>query len=125
MTWAQMAWVLSRNVDEVPNILSKGQAFIAAPVYQPKNEAFRGVSESLDPIMTDLDSVNTAMATISEDDAEKLLCEALAKKDGCAIHSSGLLDKLKLLKEWYKMIQPWLGLIGLPAPPLPFGATAA
>lgn len=125
MTWAQVALLLSRNVDEVPNILAKSKAFIDAPVYQPKNEAFRGVSEAFDPIFTDLDSTVGTLATVTEEEAEAALSVAL---DDGKPHAMGLLDRLKELKEVYKRLQPWLAIIGpiagIPVPPpLPFNAT--
>ena len=132
MTWAQIALLLSKNVTEVPNILAKGKAFLEAPVYQPKNEAFRGVSEAFDPIFADLDSVKvsdtTFVATFSvatEEEAEQQLMRAL---DDGEVHAMGLLDRVKELKELYQRLQPWLAIIapiaGIPSlPPLPFGTT--
>jgi hypothetical protein len=129
MNWAQIALLLSKNITEVPNILAKGKAFLEAPVYQPKNEAFRGVSEAFDPIFVDLDSVKVSDTTfvatfsvVSEEEAEEQLMRAL---DDGQVHALGLRDRLLELKEIYKRLQPWLAIIGpiagIPSlPPLPF-----
>ncbi len=119
MTWAQIALLLSKNVTEVPNILAKGKAFLEAPVYQPKNEAFRGVSEAFDPIFASLDAQIGVLEIVTEAEAEASLSAAL---DDGNVHSMGLLDRVRQLKQLYDILQPFLGLIGLPAPKLPFGS---
>lgn len=118
MTWAQWALLLSRHIGEVPNLISKGNAFLQAAPWQPKNEALRGLSEAFDPLFTDIDSQVGVLQVVTEAEAEATLQAAL---DDGKVHSMGLLDRLKQLKELYQKLQPWLGLIGVPAPPLPFG----
>lgn len=117
MTWAQWALLLSRHVGEVPNIISKGTALVEASPWQPKNEALRGLSEAFDPLFADLDSQVGVLQVVTEAEAEASLKAAL---DDGNVHALGLLDRLRQLKAIYEAIQPWLGLIGIPAPPLPF-----
>jgi len=127
LTWTQFAWLLSRRVGEIPNITLKAKAFLEAQGFQPKNEAARGVSEALDPLLADLDSVQvSAMMAMSEADAEAYLVDALVASEGADVQAlaigdrlRGVLDKLQKAKQLYDLIQPWLGLIGAPLPSLP------
>ena len=121
MTWAQIAWLLSRQVGQVPNILSEFGKFTAAPIYLQKNVAFRGVSTSLDPLFTDLDELSVqTMSTVSELEAEQQLSKALEGAYGAQIGASGVLDRLKELKKWYDLLSPFLKILFPALPTLPF-----
>lgn len=127
LSWAQFAWLLSRRVGELPNLTAKISVFAEAPLYQPKNEAARGISEALDPLLTDFDSLQVqAMASMTEAEAEAALVDALVAAEGDAVSAlafgdrlRGIFDTLRKAKDLYEKIQPWLGLIGAPLPPLP------
>jgi hypothetical protein len=120
MTWPQLALLLSRHIGEVPNVLAKGNAFLQAPPWQQKNEALRGLSEAFDPLFIDIDSHVGTLDLLTEHEAEATLQAAL---DDGQPYAMGFLDRLKQIKELYQKLAPWLNLVGVPAPPLPFNAT--
>lgn len=120
MTWAQFLKLLFDN-----NLFALVIAIFTAATWQEKYDALLNLLNAIKPIIGKLLEGGTISA-LSEADCEALEQRALAEMAAADTQLSSLAigDRLKRLKDIYDFLAPFLRLIGIPAPQLPFGATS-
>jgi hypothetical protein len=119
MTWGQFLKLLFDN-----NLFALVIAIFTVATWQEKYEALLNLLNAIKPIIGKLLDGGT-ISSMSAADTEALEQRALNEM-AAADHQLSTLaigDRLKRLKDIYDFLAPFLRLIGVPAPPLPFGAT--
>lgn len=118
MNWGQFLKLLIEN-----KLFAMVVAIFTAATWGEKYDALLNLLASLKPLIIGL--LEKPVATLSVEDVADLECQAAAALAGDeSISTLAIGDRLKKLKEIYDLIAPFLRLIGVPAPSLPFEAKA-
>lgn len=105
LTWPKFAGLLSRHLEEVPNLLAHSSRLIASPPYRPKSEAARELSIALNPLFDDLDGIRT-LQFIEDEASERMLTTALVKQQDGDVQEATALENL--CRDCFAKIHPYI-----------------